>query len=170
LPNRGSSAGASTAPALENITKIGIAEIEPNPVQPRRVFEPEKLQELVNSIRVNGIIQPIIVRPNGNRYQLVAGERRWRAAKLAGLESVPVVVQDIPDDRLLEITLVENIQRENLNPLEEAGGVVTDPWGQPLDCPLDTITPVAWVGYANATLADLIGPLLREVLHDHVGR
>ena len=89
-------------------------------MQPRRVFEPERLQELVNSIRVNGIIQPIIVRPNGGRYQLVAGERRWRAAKLAGLESVPVVVQDIPDDRLLEITLVENIQREDLNAIETA--------------------------------------------------
>jgi len=120
LPNRGSGEAASAAPALESVNSIGINEIEPNPVQPRRVFEPEKLQELVNSIRVNGIIQPIIVRPNGNRYQLVAGERRWRAAKLAGLESVPVVVQHIPDERLLEITLVENIQREDLNAIETA--------------------------------------------------
>jgi len=120
LPNRGSGEGASAVPALENTTKLGINEIDPNPIQPRRVFEPDKLQELANSIRVNGIIQPIVVRPNGNRYQLVAGERRWRAARLAGLDYVPVVVQDIPDDRLLEITLVENIQREDLNAIETA--------------------------------------------------
>lgn len=122
LPNRGTNGEvAQSAPAAaESVTRIGINEIEPNPVQPRRVFEPEKLQELVNSIRVNGIIQPIIVRPAGDRYQLVAGERRWRAAKLAGLDYVPVVVQNIPDERLLEITLVENIQREDLNAIETA--------------------------------------------------
>src|SRR6266568_2785409 len=112
--------GRSTAPAPERSGTIGIGEIDPNPVQPRRVFEPERLQELANSIKVNGIIQPIVVRASGGRYQLVAGERRWRAAKLAGLETVPVVIQDIPDERLLEITLIENIQREDLNPIETA--------------------------------------------------
>ncbi len=75
---------------------------------------------MAQSIRANGIIQPLVLRKAGDRYQLVAGERRWRAAKLAGLDTVPVVVQDIPDDRLLEITLVENIQREDLNPIETA--------------------------------------------------
>lgn len=110
----------STAPAPESTTHVPITQIDPNPVQPRRVFEPERLQELANSIRANGIIQPIVVRPVGGRYQLVAGERRWRAAKLAGLETVPVVIQEIPDERLLEITLVENIQREDLNPIETA--------------------------------------------------
>lgn len=99
---------------------IRIDEIDANPVQPRRVFEPDRLQELANSIRALGIIQPIVVRPAGSRYQLVAGERRWRAAKLAGLETIPAVVKEIEDDRLLEITLVENIQREDLNPIETA--------------------------------------------------
>jgi ParB family transcriptional regulator, chromosome partitioning protein len=94
--------------------------IEPNPLQPRRLFHAERLEELAQSIRANGIIQPLVVRKSGDRYQLVAGERRWRAAKLAGLPQVPVVVRDIPDDHLLEITLVENIQREDLNPIETA--------------------------------------------------
>jgi ParB family chromosome partitioning protein len=101
-------------------SRIGIDEIDPNPVQPRRIFEPERLQELANSIHAMGVIQPIVVRPSGSRYQLVAGERRWRAAKLAGLETIPAVIKEIPDDRLLEITLVENIQREDLNPIETA--------------------------------------------------
>jgi ParB family chromosome partitioning protein len=99
---------------------VSIAEIDPNPLQPRRVFHPERLAELAQSIRANGIIQPLVVRKLGDRYQLVAGERRWRAAKLAELEQVPVVVRDIPDDRLLENTLIENIQREDLNPIETA--------------------------------------------------
>src|SRR6266568_6957306 len=111
---------AQAVAALRTPDRVGIDEIDPNPVQPRRVFEPERLQELANSIRANGVIQPIVVRPNAGRYQLVAGERRWRAAKLAGLDMVPVVIQEIPDHRLLEITLVENIQREDLNPIETA--------------------------------------------------
>jgi len=111
---------AQPAPAPETPSRIRTDEIDPNPVQPRRVFDAERMQELANSIRANGIIQPIVVRPSRGRYQLVAGERRWRAAKLAGLETVPVVIQEIPDDRLLEITLVENIQREDLNPIETA--------------------------------------------------
>ena len=99
---------------------IPIDSIDANPIQPRRVFQGERLAELAQSISANGIIQPLVVRKAGDRYQLVAGERRWRAAKLAGLERVPAVVQDIPDDRLLEITLIENIQREDLNPIETA--------------------------------------------------
>jgi ParB family chromosome partitioning protein len=85
------------------------------------LFHSERLGELAQSIRANGIIQPLVVRRVGDRYQLVAGERRWRAAKLAGVEQVPVVVRDIPDERLLEITLIENVQREDLNPIEMAG-------------------------------------------------
>jgi len=104
----------------ENVSRIPIHLIEPNPLQPRTVFNPERLQELADSIRANGIIQPLVVRPAGERYQLVAGERRWRAAKIAGLQDVPVVVQAVPDDRLLEITLIENIQREDLNVIEVA--------------------------------------------------
>jgi len=107
--------------AREDTTQsVPVDAIDANPLQPRRIFQSERLAELAQSIRSNGIIQPLVVRKSGHRYQLVAGERRWRAAKLAGLESVPVVIQEIPDDRLLEITLIENIQREDLNPIETA--------------------------------------------------
>lgn len=104
----------------ETAGTITIDLIDPNPLQPRRLFQQEKLAELAQSIRANGIVQPLVVRKIGDRFQLVAGERRWRAAKLAGLSQVPAVVQDIPDDHLLEITLIENIQREDLNPIETA--------------------------------------------------
>ena len=106
--------------AEENTQTIPIDSIDPNPLQPRRTFQAERLEELAQSIRANGIIQPLVVRRAGERYQLVAGERRWRAAKLAGVTQVPVVVREIPDDHLLEITLIENIQREDLNPIETA--------------------------------------------------
>lgn len=99
---------------------LPIGEIDPNPVQPRSIFQPDRLNELAQSIRENGIIQPLVVRKAGTRYQLIAGERRWRAAKIAGLEQVPVVVQEFADDRLMEVALVENIQREDLNPIEVA--------------------------------------------------
>jgi ParB family chromosome partitioning protein len=104
----------------ESSLTIGIELIDANPLQPRRTFQAERLQELAQSIRANGIIQPLVVRRAGDRYQLVAGERRWRASKLARIQEVPVVIRDIPDDRLLEITLIENIQREDLNPIETA--------------------------------------------------
>lgn len=120
LPTR---SAAPSAPPLahEDIAQtIPVDAIEPNPHQPRRIFQNEKLSELAQSIRANGIIQPIVVRRIGDKFQLVAGERRWRASKLAGLTQVPVVIQEIPDDRLLEITLIENIQREDLNPIETA--------------------------------------------------
>src|ERR1041384_6634235 len=87
---------------------------------PRRIFQPERLEELAASIRVNGIIQPLIVRRHDHGFQLVAGERRWRAAKLAGLAEVPIIVQDIADPRMLTVALIENIQREDLNPIELA--------------------------------------------------
>jgi ParB family chromosome partitioning protein len=96
-------------------------DIQPNPLQPRRVFQNDRLEELAQSIRANGIIQPLVVRFVDGHYQLVAGERRWRAAKLAEVAMVPVVVREIPENRLLEITLIENIQREDLNPMETAG-------------------------------------------------
>jgi ParB family chromosome partitioning protein len=99
---------------------ISIDHIDPNPAQPRQVFAPEPLAELADSIRANGIIQPLIVRPRGERYELIAGERRWRASRLAGLDSVPVVIQDIADAKLLELALIENIQRADLNPIETA--------------------------------------------------
>lgn len=99
---------------------VPIGDIQPNPLQPRTIFQAERLAELAQSIRENGIIQPLVVRKVASGYQLIAGERRWRAARMANLESVPVVVQDFADDRLMEITLIENIQREDLNPIEVA--------------------------------------------------
>jgi len=100
--------------------RIPIDEIDPNPLQPRSSFQADRLAELAQSIREHGIIQPLIVRFAVGRYQLVAGERRWRAAKIAGLSQVPVIVQDYADDRLMEVALIENIQREDLNPIEVA--------------------------------------------------
>ena len=110
----------TVAPAGSTVTHLPVAQIRPNPLQPRTVFDPERLRELANSIQANGIIQPLIVRQNGEHYELIAGERRLRAAKLADLDEVPVVVQDYADDQLLELALVENIQREDLNPIETA--------------------------------------------------
>lgn len=101
-------------------TEIDIDLIEPNPEQPRTRFADENLNELAASIRANGIVQPIVVRKQGTRFQIVAGERRWRAAQRAELRRVPVVIKEVPDDKLLEIALIENIQRQELNPIEEA--------------------------------------------------
>jgi ParB family chromosome partitioning protein len=119
LPTRPPAAQPSAAHDPTSVN-VGIDSIDPNPLQPRRLFQHDRLAELAQSIQANGIIQPLVVRKAGDRYQLVAGERRWRAAKIAGIVEVPVVVRDVPDDRLLEITLIENIQREDLNPMETA--------------------------------------------------
>jgi len=121
LPTRPPAAPPSPAHDPTSVN-VGIDSIDPNPLQPRRLFQHDRLAELAQSIQANGIIQPLVVRKAGDRYQLVAGERRWRAAKIAGIVEVPVVVRDVPDDRLLEITLIENIQREDLNPIEVALG------------------------------------------------
>jgi ParB family transcriptional regulator, chromosome partitioning protein len=104
------------------VRTIPVDRIEPNPDQPRLVFDPEALHELSASIREHGVLQPILVRPLGeNRYQLVAGERRWRASREAGLETIPALVEEIDDDTAREISIIENLQREDLTPLEEAG-------------------------------------------------
>jgi ParB family chromosome partitioning protein len=94
--------------------------LRPNPYQPRGHMDEARLQDLSRSVRANGVIQPIIVRRAGDRFEIIAGERRWRAAQLAGVLKVPVVVRDVPDGKLLETALIENIQREDLNPIEEA--------------------------------------------------
>jgi ParB/RepB/Spo0J family partition protein len=100
---------------------VHIERIEPNPEQPRMVFEQEALDELAASIREHGVLQPILVRPLGpNTYQIVAGERRWRASKQAGLATIPALIEDIDDDTALEIAIIENLQREDLTPLDEA--------------------------------------------------
>lgn len=106
----------------EAVGDLNLDEIEPNPFQPRRVFDEEKLRELATSVREHGVLQPLIVRRRGAGYQIVAGERRWRAARLAGLKAVPAVVRDVSDEDLLEVALVENVQREDLNPIELARG------------------------------------------------
>jgi ParB family chromosome partitioning protein len=100
--------------------QIDIDLIEPSPYQPRTRFREEALDELARSIQASGIIQPLVVRPIGNRFQLIAGERRWRAAQRAGLNKVSVIVRQVPDELALEMTLVENIQREDLNAIEAA--------------------------------------------------
>jgi len=100
---------------------LPVERIEPNPQQPRLAFDEETLQELAASIREHGVLQPILVRPLGNSdYQLVAGERRWRASKIAGLATIPALVEDLDDDTALEISIIENLQREDISPLEEA--------------------------------------------------
>jgi len=106
--------------AAHQIAEIPIDAIDPNPVQPRTVFQPERLQELAQSIKSNGVLQPLLVRRNGERFELIAGERRWRAARQAELSRVPAVIQDVSSDRVLEMSLIENIQREDLNPIEVA--------------------------------------------------
>ena len=98
-----------------------IEDLKPHHRQPRKTFDDGRMAELIASIKEKGIIQPLVVRRQGDHYQIIAGERRWRAAQKAGLESVPVVIQDVSEDWALEIALIENIQREDLNPLEEAG-------------------------------------------------
>lgn len=128
LPTKPAAAAAPTPPPppqeapQSNGTpiRIPIDRIDPNPLQPRSSFQPDRLRELAQSIDANGIIQPLIVRQKGERFEIVAGERRWRASRLAGLTEVPVVVTNTSNDHLLEVSLIENIQREDLNPIEVA--------------------------------------------------
>lgn len=109
------------ATANEELREVDIDLIEPNNVQPRTRFDETQLEELAQSIKTNGVVQPILVRKtNGGRYQIVAGERRWRAAQRAGLQRIPSVIRDVPDDKMLELALIENIQRQELNAIEEA--------------------------------------------------
>ncbi|MBR5502012.1 MAG: ParB/RepB/Spo0J family partition protein [Oscillospiraceae bacterium] len=107
----------------EGTTELPIAELSPDRAQPRKVFDEDALGELANSIRQHGVLQPILVRPmQDGSYRIVAGERRWRAARLAGLTAVPVTIRDMSDEDAMSIALVENLQREDLNPVEEAEG------------------------------------------------
>jgi ParB family transcriptional regulator, chromosome partitioning protein len=120
---RGLSALIPDAPAPaspERALEVAIDLLRPNKFQPRTNMDDERIEELSRSIRAHGVIQPIVVRKADTGYEIVAGERRWRASQRAGLHQVPVVVRDIPDDRLLAAALIENIQREDLNPIEEA--------------------------------------------------
>jgi ParB family chromosome partitioning protein len=126
LPSRPAGTTVQSPPAHEATTSgpqtafLPIVSIKPNPLQPRSAFDAAHLEELANSIQTHGIIQPLLVRRTESGYELIAGERRLRAAKLAGLVEVPAIIQDYADDRILEIALIENIQREDLNPMETA--------------------------------------------------
>lgn len=112
---------ATTATENSNYRLLALDQIQPNTMQPRHEFDQEKLAELADSLRVNGMMQPLVVKPHGERFMLIAGERRFRAAKIAGLTEVPVIINDVNGDaQMLELALVENIQREDLNPLELA--------------------------------------------------
>ena len=115
VPNLPEKASMSARPQ-----EIDIDLIEPSPFQPRTKFREEALEELARSIKASGIIQPLVLRPMGSRFQLIAGERRWRAAQRAGLNKVPAIIKQVSDELALEMTLVENIQREDLNPMEAA--------------------------------------------------
>ncbi|MCL2860416.1 MAG: ParB/RepB/Spo0J family partition protein [Oscillospiraceae bacterium] len=107
----------------ETIKHIKIIDIEPNKNQPRKIFEEESMNELANSIKKYGVIQPIVVSKNGDYYEIIAGERRWRAAKIAGLKELPAVIMEADDRKKREIALVENIQREDLNPIEKSRSI-----------------------------------------------
>jgi ParB family chromosome partitioning protein len=120
IPDAAADEAAATG---QQILQIGVDEIDPNPFQPRAAFAPEQLGELMRSIQEKGVIQPVTVNRVGMRYQLIAGERRWRASKLAGLKTIPAIVHQVESQQdLMELSLIENIQREDLNPIEEAEG------------------------------------------------
>lgn len=105
------------------VTEIAVSQLDPNPDQPRRTFDTQALEALAESIRQAGVLQPLLVVENGARYRIVAGERRYRAARMAGLQSVPCVVRDMTEKERMEAALIENLQREDLNPIEEAAGI-----------------------------------------------
>jgi ParB family chromosome partitioning protein len=117
-------ASADTPPDGEMLTALAVDALQPGRYQPRARMEPEALAELAESVKSQGVMQPILARPlGGGRYEIIAGERRWRAARMAGLTTVPALVREVPDRSALAMALIENIQREDLNPLEEATGV-----------------------------------------------
>jgi ParB family chromosome partitioning protein len=132
IPDRtGSLEGATQIPFVAGETRIPLSAILPNPHQPRGRFDPERMKEIVQSVREKGLVQPILVRPHGDKYQIVAGERRFRAAKEAGLKTIPAVIREVDEGEMLEIALVENLQREDLNPVDEAAAyrVLTEQFG-----------------------------------------
>lgn len=119
-----SAANAADENVSRETLELPIIQIDNNPDQPRRTFDEEALNELASSLKLYGMIQPIVVRPGNNgRYTIISGERRWRAAKLAKMSTVPVIIRDVEDQTLLELALVENIQRENLNAIESAASM-----------------------------------------------
>ncbi|HUV12837.1 MAG TPA: ParB/RepB/Spo0J family partition protein [Acidobacteriota bacterium] len=117
---RGLDALLPSSTSSSSLLQLDIELIRPNPLQPRIVFDPEKLEELATSLKSKGILQPIVVRPAEGGYQIIAGERRWRASQRAGIQSIPAIIHDVSDREMVELALVENLQRDDLNPIEEA--------------------------------------------------
>lgn len=115
-------APGTPADLRERVQRVPLSRIRPCPLQPRKDFSEETLRELADSIKEQGVVQPLIVRERGDHFELIAGERRWRAAQLLGLNEVPVIIRQADDREVLELSLIENLQRENLNPIEEAQG------------------------------------------------
>ena len=117
------SLGAEGEEIKNSVVEINIDSIEANPDQPRKIFDPTSLQELADSIALHGVIMPIVVNKKGNKYMIIAGERRWRASRLAGLKTVPTIVKEYTERQVKEISLIENLQREDLNPIEAANAM-----------------------------------------------
>ena len=146
--------------------ELAVDQLQPGRYQPRTRMEPEALKELSESIKTQGVIQPILVRPvDGGKFEIIAGERRWRAARMAGLRAVPVVVRNIPDHQALAVALIENIQREDLNPLEEATGIqrLTNEFGLTHQAAADAL------GRSRAAISNLLrllelAPPVRDLL------
>jgi ParB family transcriptional regulator, chromosome partitioning protein len=143
---------APAKPADEQVLRIPVSQIVPCPFQPRKDFTEESIKELADSIRAQGILQPLIVRSQNGKFELIAGERRWRAAQLAGLTELPVLLREADDRKVLELALIENLQRENLNPIEEALG-----YSKLIkDFSLTQEEAAAKVGKNRATVANLL--------------
>ncbi len=150
----------------ETVALLPLDDVEPGPYQPRTEIDPEALNELADSIRAQGIVQPIVVRPKAGRgYEIVAGERRWRAARIAGLDAVPALVRDLPDRTVLAVGLIENIQRESLNSLDEAQALqrlITE-------CGLTHEQCAEAVGRSRAAVTNLLRLLqLAEPVQEHL--
>lgn len=149
------------------LTNLPLDQLESGRYQPRREFDPDALQALANSIRAQGVVQPIVVRPlpGDDQYEIIAGERRWRAAQLAGLSEIPAIVRDIPDEMAVAIALIENIQREDLNPLEEAAALkrLTEEFGMTHQAIADAVGR-SRVGVSNLLrLLDLSAAVKRHI-------
>ncbi len=150
---RGLDALMGDTSATESLQNLPIDALQPGKYQPRTQMDPEALEDLAASIRGQGLMQPVLVRPIGDdRYEIVAGERRWRASELAGLPEIPALVREIPDEAALAMGLIENIQRENLNPLEEAVGIrrLIDEFGMTHEAAADA------VGKSRAAVSNLL--------------
>ncbi|WP_293662839.1 ParB/RepB/Spo0J family partition protein [uncultured Phascolarctobacterium sp.] len=151
----------------EEKQELLLKDIVPNPHQPRQVFDAEKLAELVESIKLHGVIQPLVVRKHGRKYEIVAGERRWRASKEAKLKTVPVIIRDYDDATMMEIALVENIQRHDLNPVEEAEGIKR----LMTECKLTQEEAAKKVGRSRTAVANILRLLnLPQQIREYVSR